>query len=200
MNTQHHATLWDDAHTEAAIPRELCARLRSAYFSHAGGAALRYRVSVEDVLEHVARAGVVRMPRPERAAEHLACVVHATALVRGDAQAWTDLVNQLASNFDRACAARLDPVRGIAFARRFWKDLRAATTSESRNHGARVPDLRTYAGNRPLRYWLAERLLGSLEYEIGRSPRAAPPRLDRNAGARTLRMPSSMVTAEAKAR
>jgi hypothetical protein len=200
MNTQLDATLWDDAPAPEALPRALEARLRAAYFSLAGGAALRYRVSVEDVLEHVVRAGIARMPRPERAAEHMVCVVHATALVRGDAQAWTDLVNQLASNFDRACAARLDSVRGIAFARRFWRDLREATASESRNHGARVPDLRTYAGSRPLRYWLAERLLGTLEFEIGRSPRSAPARLDRSAGARTLRMPSSVVTAEAKAR
>lgn len=193
-------TLWDTVESDDALPRALSATIRSGYFSNAGAAALRYRVSVTDVLTHLTGAGIRRMPRPERAAENLSCVVHAVALVRGDAQAWADIVNQLASSFDRACAARLDPVRGIAFSRRFWLDLRSNASAASRNHGTRAPDLRAYAGNRQLRYWLAERLLGSLEFELGRASHVSTPRLDRAAGARTLRMPKAAVLVEAKAR
>lgn len=193
-------TLWDSIEMDDPIGPALGATIRTAYFSNAGGAAMRYRVSISEVLAHLSRAGIARMPRPERAADNLACVVHATALVRGDAQAWADIVNQLATSFDRACAARLDAKRGIAFSRRFWLDLRSTTTAATRNQGTRAPDLRAYAGNRPLRYWLAERLLGSLEFELGRATHPAPSRLDRGAGARTLRMPSTAIMAEAKAR
>ena len=210
---QHTAgTLWDGVEAEESLAQPLQKLVRSAYFSGGGEVALRYRVSVDDVLEHLLRAGASRMPRPERAADNVRCVIHAAALVRGDAQAWADLLNALAPSFDRACAARLDPVRGIAFARRFWMDLRATSTdqvvtaaahaaaqqSASRNHGTRAPDLRQYTGARPMRYWLAERLLGSLELELGRAAHPAP-RLDRAAGSRTLRIPRPVITAEAKA-
>lgn len=195
----NECTLWDGVDLEETLPHPLSTRVRTAYFSLAGDAAMRYRVSIGDVMEHLLRAGVARMPRPERAAENLRCVVHAAALVRGDAQAWADIVNQLASSFDRACAARLEPVHGIAFARRFWLDLRMCTGTASRNHGTRAPDLRGYGGTRPLRYWLAERLLGSLEQELGRAAHPSHHRLDRAVGARTLRIPGMVITAEAKA-
>lgn len=219
---QHTAgTLWDSVEAEESLAQPLQKLVRSAYFSGGGEVAMRYRVSVDDVLEHLLRAGASRMPRPERAADNVRCVIHAAALVRGDAQAWADLLNALAPSFDRACAARLDPVRGIAFARRFWMDLRATSTDQvvtaavhsaqqaprapqaatqpaSRNHGTRAPDLRQYTGARPMRYWLAERLLGSLEMELGRAAHPAP-RLDRAAGSRTLRIPRPVITAEAKA-
>lgn len=240
---QHTAgTLWDGVEAEESLAQPLQKLIRSAYFSGGGEVAMRYRVSVDDVLEHLLRAGASRMPRPERAADNVRCVIHAAALVRGDAQAWADLLNALAPSFDRACAARLDPVRGIAFARRFWMDLRATSTDQvvtaaahgthgvhgvhgthgahaahaargthaaqgvhaasqqpaSRNNGTRAPDLRQYTGARPMRYWLAERLLGSLEMELGRAAHPAP-RLDRAAGSRTLRIPRPVITAEAKA-
>ncbi|MBL9141902.1 MAG: hypothetical protein JNK53_08555 [Phycisphaerae bacterium] len=193
-------TLWDAVEPDELLPRSLGAMIRAAYFSNAGEAATRYRVGVSEVIAHLIPAGILRMPRPTRAAENMACVVHAVALVRGDAQAWADIVNQLASSFDRACAARLDPVRGIAFSRRFWLDLRSNAGTASRNHGTRAPNLRAYPGNRPLRYWLAERLLGSLEFELGRASHTSAPRLDRGAVPRTLRIPRAAVLVEAKAR
>jgi hypothetical protein len=199
MNQRTERTLWDSVEVEETIPQHLNALIRTAYFSRAGDAAVRYRVSVSDVALHLLEAGVSRMPRPERAADNLRCVVHATALVRGDAQAWADIVNQLASSFDRACAARLDHVQGMAFARRFWLDLRACVGPTKRNFGTRAPDLRTYAGARPLRYWLAERLLGTLEHELGRAHHPSHRRLDKALGARTLRIPGRVITAEAKA-
>jgi hypothetical protein len=132
--------------------------------------------------------------------------VHAAALAKGVAQAWADLITALGPGFDRACAGRLDPVEGIAFARRFWLDLRASTLESGdrtntasrrrrreirRPRGVRAPDLRTFAATRPMRYWLAERLLGSLETELGRAASAAE-RLDTVEEVRTLRIPAPM--------
>lgn len=182
------------------------ASIRSAYFAESGELAVRYGMSVSDVIEHLENAGLGRMPRPERAIDNIKCAVHAAALSRGVAQSWADLQTVLAPGFDRACASRLDPMRGIAFARRFWIDLRVSTlgptndartrsgrseTTVRRPRGVRAPDLRTFAATRPLRYWLAERLLGSLEVELGRAASASE-RLDTVEEVRTLRIPAQM--------
>lgn len=193
------------ARRDAQLPVLVQARLRAAYFADAREVAMRYRVSVGEMIAHLEGAGLARMPRPERAVDNVRCAVHAAALVRGEVQAWTDLLNALAPGFDRACAARLDPRRGIAFARRFWIALRVGTLGEAaarlpgpRTGGAselprggsfRSADLRSFAATRPMRYWLAERLLGSLETELGRAASDAE-RLDTAAQARTLRIPA----------
>ncbi|MFM9144017.1 MAG: hypothetical protein ACKORL_01240 [Phycisphaerales bacterium] len=217
-------TLWDEtgtascvmdathapARTERDEPRAgalnhvIADALRAAYFAEAGELATRYSVSSSAVVEHLESAGLARMPRPERAISHIRCAVHAAALVRGDAQAWADLLTALGPAFDRACAARLDKARGIAFARRFWQDARASTLGmtarpSGRPRGVRAPDLRTFAATKPLRHWLAERLLGSLETELGRAASAAE-RLDAVQEVRTLRLPAhGYVSAEATA-
>jgi hypothetical protein len=189
------------------LSESVAAGIRSAYFAESGELAIRYGISIADVIEHLETAGLGRMPRPERAIENMKCAVHATALTRGVAQSWADLQTVLAPGFDRACASRLDPMRGIAFARRFWIDLRVSTLGEEerpaadrrtsarpaprRPRGVRAPDLRTFAATRPLRYWLAERLLGSLEVELGRAASASE-RLDTVEEVRTLRIPAQM--------
>jgi hypothetical protein len=191
---------------ERTLDASIAAAIREEYFAEAGELAMRYGIGVCDVIEHLERAGLARMPRPERALEHIKCAVHAAALAKGVAQAWADLITALGPGFDRACAGRLDPVEGIAFARRFWLDLRASTLESSdrtntgsrrrrreirRPRGVRAPDLRTFAATRPMRYWLAERLLGSLETELGRAASAAE-RLDTVEEVRTLRIPAPM--------
>lgn len=211
-NHDSQGTLWDSlpaAHGDGAaedgrhrrLDAEVAAALRAAYFAEAGELAVRYGVGVADMLAHLEQAGLARMPRPERAVEQVKCAVHATALAMGVAQAWADLVTALGPGFDRACASRLAPERGIAFARRFWLDLRASTLGPlpgkqsripiRRPRGVRAPDLRTFAATRPLRYWLAERLLGSLETELGRAASASE-RLDTVEEVRTLRIPAQM--------
>ncbi|RLS47419.1 MAG: hypothetical protein DWH86_00165 [Planctomycetota bacterium] len=231
-STDATGTLWE-SHSLCAIAERPHARvidesvaagIRSAYFAESGELAVRYGISVADVIEHLETAGLGRMPRPERAIENIKCAVHAAALTRGVAQSWADLQTVLAPGFDRACAARLDAMRGIAFARRFWIDLRMSTlhhedrlaaerrdaarrgaagildadtpgsrsrTPLRRPRGVRAPDLRTFAATRPLRYWLAERLLGSLEVELGRAASASE-RLDTVEEVRTLRIPAQM--------
>lgn len=231
----HHddsnATLWDtlEAHGDArathartashAAPAartplhpSIAAAVRTAYFCEAGELAVRYGVSADDVIEQLERAGLGRAPRAERCISNIRCAVHAAALVRGEPQAWADLVTALGPAFDRACASRLDRTRGIQFARRFWADLRDSSTdavlaeaasarprAARRPRGVRPPDLRTFPAIRPLRHWLAERLLGSLEVELGRAASCAP-HLDTDDGARTLRIPAMRsFGAEAKA-
>jgi hypothetical protein len=226
-----NATLWDtlEAHgvpcdanapareAAACAPRNalhpsIAAAVRTAYFCDAGELAVRYGISADDVVGHLERAGLARMPRPERCISNIRCAVHATALVRGEPQAWADRVTALGPVFDRACSSRLDRTRGIQFARRFWGDLRdsstdavlaeaasARTRPARRPRGVRPPDLRTFPAVSLLRNWLAERLLGSLEVELGRAASCAQ-HLDSDDGARTLRIPAlRSFGAEAKA-
>jgi hypothetical protein len=182
---------------DAQLPETVRAALREAYFAEAGELAMRYGIGACDVIEHLERAGLSRAPRPERAVTNIRCAVHATALAMGIAQAWADLLTALGPGFDRACIGRLDRQRGIAFARRFWIDLRETTLgtgtrpSARRRTGGRAPDLRNFTATRALRYWLAERLLGSLEAELGRAASAAE-RLDTVQEVRTLRIPAPM--------
>lgn len=182
---------------DSCVPEAVAAALRAAYFAEAGELAMRYGVGACDVIAHLGRAGLPRAPRPERAVANIRCAVHATALAMGVAQAWADLITALGPGFDRACIGRLDRQHGIAFARRFWIDLRETTLGQSprtggrRRTGGRTPDLRNFSATRPLRYWLAERLLGSLETELGRAASAAE-RLDTVQEVRTLRLPAPM--------
>lgn len=205
-------TLWESIECTACIEGDppagctldeaVAAAIRAAYFAEAGELAVRYGIGVNDVVEHLERAGLARAPRPERAIENIRCAVHAAALCLGVAQAWADLVTALGPGFDRACIGRLQSDDGIAFARRFWVDLRESTlgmrtarrdprSASRRPKGARVPDLRAFAATRPLRYWLAERLIGTLELELGRAASAAE-RLDTVEEVRTLRIPAQM--------
>jgi hypothetical protein len=182
---------------DAQLAESVRAALREAYFAEAGELAMRYGIGACDVIAHLERAGLSRAPRPERAVTNIRCAVHATALAMGIAQAWADLLTALGPGFDRACIGRLDRQRGIAFARRFWIDLRETTLgtgtrpSARRRTGGRAPDLRNFTATRALRYWLAERLLGSLEAELGRAASAAE-RLDTVQEVRTLRIPAPM--------
>lgn len=208
-------TLWESVDCTACIEEpapasaarheldeSVAAAIRAAYFAEAGELAVRYGIGVCDVIEHLERAGLARSPRPERAIENIRCAVHATALCLGVAQAWADLVTALGPGFDRASIGRLKRDDGIAFARRFWVDLRESTLGdrrlrrngpnlELRPKGARIPDLRAFAATRPLRYWLAERLIGTLELELGRAASAAE-RLDTVEEVRTLRIPAQL--------
>lgn len=145
------------------IDPALQADLRREFFRSAGLAA-RYGVSCEEVLSHLARAGLQVAARPQRVLAHMGDVILAVACVRGSATAWNDLLNQNAWVLDRACAEGLGAGAGLAFARRFWSDLKAATTGRA----AHLPEercrtrLQCYAGLRPLRTWLADRLFGGM--------------------------------------
>lgn len=176
----------------SAVPAILEASIRRQFFCCAEPAA-RFRVSVDELVAHLRMAGISQAPRPSRVLAHLPDVILAVACVRGDAAAWTHLLNSHAWCLDRACAEQLGASVGLAFARRFWADLRETTM---RGHSgpcdAARPRtrLQSYLGLRPLRLWLADRMLGGAT--VNASAPAASPRprsLDSHTESRTLRHP-----------
>ncbi len=174
----------------ASLPEALAAQVRRQFFCSAAEAA-RHRVGVDEVIEHLARAGLALGPRPQRVTAHLGDVILAVACVRGDAAAWNDLLNAHAWCLDRACAEQMGASSGLAFARRFWSDLRAATlgrpTTASRERT--VTRLQAFTGTRPIRLWLADRLLGGAAVAGGATPAPRSHRLDRARESRTLPLP-----------
>lgn len=187
----------------ATLPREAGAfdpildeQIRRQFF-RSGGEAARYRVSVDDVLAHLMRAGLPITPRPQRVLAHMADVIQVIACVRGDATAWNDLLNAHAWCLDRACAEQLGMTQGLTFARRFWRRLRSGTRGEECGTlGA--PSLRQYSGVRPIRLWLADRMLGAAAGTNSatgagadtRTRRGGAGTLDSGAALRTLPLPA----------
>lgn len=178
---------------EATLPAPLATQVRRQFFCSAVEAA-RYRVSVDEVIHHLARAGLALGPRPQRVIAHISDVIVAVACVRGDAAAWNDLLNAHAWCLDRACAEQMGSSTGLAFARRFWSDLRAATHSRARGRQLERAQtrLQTYTGTRPIRLWLADRLLGgAASVQSGAMSARHARHLDRERGSRTLPLPTA---------
>lgn len=123
---------------------------------------------------------------------HLDDLVHVVACVRGSANAWHDLRESYEPALIHATSDRLDGVGAMIGVRRWFAALRMTTAGGATNvtvhvPGLRnevvVPTLRDYRGYRPLRHWLAERMLG----ELSRQPATA--------AGRRLRLTSSGVGA-----
>jgi hypothetical protein len=129
-------------------------RLRCAYFSQAGESAGRYGVTFERMLVHLWRARQTNRHLVLRSISHVDDLVHAVACVDGTALAWIDL----AERYERALVRRCDAsqeVDAMILVRRLFAELlrrNCCTPSPS------APSLRCYAGDRPLKIWLAERL------------------------------------------
>jgi len=178
----------------AALPAALESSIRREFFCTATAAA-NFRVSVDEVIGHLADSGLALAPRPQRSIANLADVMVAVACVRGDAAAWTHLLNAHSWCLDRACAEQLGGSQGFAYARRFWSDLRTATmqrTVATTDASRPRTRLQAYMGVRPLRLWLADRLLGGASVCSNMpNTRAAPGSLDSAMGSRTLPPPSS---------
>lgn len=172
----------------------------------------RYRVSLSEVVDHLVCAGLAITPRPQRALAHLADVMQVVACVRGDATAWNDVLNAHAWCLDRACAEQLGTTQGLTFARRFWRDLKQATIGQATgmtvtaHHAAdaaalarRVATvtaatrLQNYSGVRPLRLWLADRMLGAAANGAVMRGGRSPASLDSDGGSRTLPLPVGQV-------
>lgn len=112
---------------------------------------------------------------------HLDDLVHVVACVRGSANAWADLADSYEPALIHAARDRLDGVGAVVGVRRWFAALRAITIGMTDDasvhvpglrHDVAVPTLRDYRGFRPLRHWLAERLLG----ELSRQPSVATTR------------------------
>ncbi len=164
--------------------------VRRACFAVAAEALSEFRVHPDEIVQHLSHAGLAIASRPERVLQNLDGVAHAVACVRGDALAWTELANRHGWCLERAAMDRFDVEGGLA-ARRFWIDTRRGTLGAPddrvRDDGWPLPRLQWYAGLRPIRHWLAERLFGGIEARLESSQRE---RLDSLPDGRSLASPA----------
>ena len=159
-------------------PEELESSIREAYFAIASWVAIRYDVKIDEVIEHLRRAGVHSAARPGSAVHYVEDIVLAVAGCNGNAQAWTDAAQIFDLTLVRACSLRLPEQDAVVYVRRFLADLERETLDQeiipTRPEDSTYDDepaegdggLRAYAGLRPLRVWLTDRLLAQLEREV----------------------------------
>jgi hypothetical protein len=135
-------------------------QLLRVFFRDAAPLAARYRVSGEDVAEH---AHALARPRIERGSllKPVVCVADlavATACCLGRANAWNELWVFAEPSMTRAAFSRLPETLALTWTRRYWTQLERI----SRNG---TGGLALYDGSRPIRLWIVEQLLGTLEEE-----------------------------------
>lgn len=179
------------ARDRGSLDPALTEQIRRQYFC-CGGIASRYRATMHEVESHLIGAGLAITPRPQRVLLHLPDVMVAIGCVRGDATAWNDLLNAHAWCLDRACSEQLGASVGLTFARRFWRDLRTSTLSTKGSEGGVAPRLQSYPGVRPIRLWLADRMLGAAASGAATTFAGAGVSLDSDARSRTLPIPASI--------
>lgn len=131
------------------------------FFRDAGSLASRYRVGGEDLVAHVQR---LNQPSLDRGAliKPVICIgdlTVATACCLGRANAMNDLWIYAEPSMTRAAMARLPETLALTWTRRYWTQLERASRSEEGCGVAR------YDGSRPIRLWIVEELLGTLEAE-----------------------------------
>lgn len=136
-------------------------RLLRAFFREAGSLAARYRVSGDDLVQHVRG---LSQPRLDRGLllKPVACVgdlAVATACCLGRANAWNELWVFAEPNLTRAAFSRLPESLALTWTRRYWTQLERATRVDG-------VGLARYDGSRPIRLWMVEELVGTLEAEV----------------------------------
>jgi len=171
-------TTFKNRRLSAIEPEELESSIREAYFAIASWVAIRYDVEIDEVIEHLRRAGVHSAARPGAAVHYVEDIVLAVAAAQGNHQAWSDASQIFDLTLVRACSLRLPEQESVMYVRRFLADLERETLDQSilpvRSEDADYDDepaegdggLRAYAGLRPLRVWLTDRLLAQLEREV----------------------------------
>ena len=157
---------------------ELESSIREAYFAVASWVAVRYDIEIDEVIEHIRAAGVHTATRPGAAVHYVEDIVLAVAACRGSTQAWSDVAQVFDLTLVRACILRLPEQDAVVYVRRFLSELQRETLDRdlvpvSRENTAYDDEpvegdggLRAYAGLRPLRVWLTDRLLAQLEREV----------------------------------
>ena len=172
------STTFKNRRLSAIEPEELESSIREAYFAIASWVALRYDVEIDEVIEHLRRAGVHSAARPGAAVHYVEDIVLAVAATQGNRQARSDAAQIFDLTLVRACSLRLPEQESVMYVRRFLADLERETLDTSilpvRSEDAVYDDepaegdggLRAYAGLRPLRVWLTDRLLAQLEREV----------------------------------
>jgi len=135
-------------------------RLLRAFFREAGSLASRYRVHGADLVAHVRE---LSEPRLERGLllKPVACVgdlAVATACRLGRANAWNELWIFAEPSLTRAAFSRLPETLALTWTRRYWTQLQRSTRVDG-------VGLARYDGSRPIRLWMVEELMGTLEAE-----------------------------------
>ena len=171
--------------TMSIDPEELESGIRKAYFAVAAWVAIRYDVELDDVISHMRTAGVHSATRPGAAVQYVEDIVLAVAACHGNQQAWQDIAQVFDLTLVRACSLRLSEHESVIYVRRFLGKLQRETIEYCAVTGAPAQmdadlgeesfddeplegdgGLRAYAGLRPLRVWLTDRLLAQLEREV----------------------------------
>lgn len=134
--------------------------LLRCFFRDAAALAARYRVSGDDVAKH---AHDLARPRIERGCllKPVPCVADlavATACCLGRANAWNELWIFAEPSMTRAALGRLPETLALTWTRRYWTQLERVSREGT---GGLVK----YDGSRPIRLWIVEELLGTLEEE-----------------------------------
>ena len=155
-------------------PDQLESEIRQAYFSAASWVAMRYSVSVEDLIEHLRRGGLHHAARPSSASQYVEDIVLSVAICQGSEQAWSDLRQVFDLTLTRACTLSMSEQDAMVFVQKFLSDLADATehhidSSEQSEDAIEVDaGLHDYIGLVPLRVWLTNRILATLD-EMPRS-------------------------------
>ena len=117
-------------------------------------------MSGDDLAQH---AFELARPRIERGSllKPVACVADlavATASCLGRANAWNELWIFAEPSMTRAAFGRLPETLALTWTRRYWTRLERISSQHAGG-------LMRYDGSRPIRLWIVEDLLGSLEEE-----------------------------------
>jgi hypothetical protein len=186
------AAAFDSASLAAAraVPDSIEQRIRRGFFADASWMSHRYGVTIDDLLAHLGAARKGAGAHVVRQVRHIADLAIAVGCAKGSSRAWADAAEWFEPVLVRGCRLRLDAIDAVVFARRFLAEVQVQTLEgvQRRAGGASVglrrASLQEYLGNRPLRAWLADRLLGRLEHMTIHDDRAIGCRGSRTGGVR----------------
>lgn len=165
-----------------AVPDSIEQRIRRGFFAEASWVSHRYGVTIDNLLAHLSGARQGTKPHVVRQVRHIADLAVAVACAKGSSRAWADAAEWFEPVLVRGCRLRLDAIDAVVFARRFLAEVQVQTLKAAQGRADRTGvalrgvALQEYLGNRPLRAWLADRLLGRLEGMSTRDERVTPGR------------------------
>jgi hypothetical protein len=171
--------------------------LRQAFFREGGASALRFHVSLDDILEHLRfafdlsllRTDALRRVAIERITQNIEELVIAIACIRGDENAWAAGIEPLRPVLIRMCELRVDEVDAILHASRFIMAVRNRTFGKDGEFDDGIPRLQEFAGIQPLRSYLGGPLFAILQDLIKDGMAVATrPSTNARAAARNLRL------------
>jgi hypothetical protein len=148
-----------DSHTLTSDWNTHRVQLLRAFFRDAGHLAARYRVGADDLLAQIREISATQIER-KSLLKPVVCIgdlTVATACRLNRSNAWNELWVFAEPSMTRAAMARLPETLALTWTRRYWTTLRRETELGR--------GLARYDGARPIRLWMVEELLGTLEAE-----------------------------------